>query len=771
MLDGRFAGLAERLQTNVTLPTLRSMRTAVGRELANFSYAETGLDRTQLKTVYRALSRDIELAYQDLANRAHIATRAGHNQANRIGPEAARAADRALYEFRRADRFFRQGIDRMDSFLSVVKADNPEVAARRLTQAALSDGKGDIAMFRNAMAGLRSEERSDFASLIVRQMGAPQASARGIAQEVGFSPNSFATNFQKLDPRARELLFPGEHGRAINDLFRVANRLANVEKFENVSGSGRMQVNVGGALAGMTSVAVGDVLTPLMVGSGGFGLAYLLSRPSLARWSAGYLDLRVRAASAADRASRSQLAAHLNKLGQMAQRDPELGEVYRSLAAENGVIEGQDDKGDPERGVRVQDGKQGAESQRGIPRHAQVGSTGQTPFAPDNSHSASLEQLFALLDGGQPQAGAATAETPSAGPGVDEGQLQQLVGTLQGTELPPGQSRYSGREKRLRERLTPVINRPGEPQAEVRSYTPSPSENLDFNLRQLLETLGMPASQAERAGSGAAAVASTLLPIDDMHDISRSVEEGDTGATAAAASLAALGFLPGFRGAKKVTQEAVDRMQREVEILQDQLAKLGGRSGPRPAIFEPLEQQAKDLEAMKADLASRIEQRRNINMAAAPTTSVPKTSSPDMRELMRVLDSNPSVQAIPGRQGFPTKAEQQRLAREFFQGGGQLPAAPWGRNALEDVRYALSEAHAKGKKISAEAREAATDAAVKADGAAKDLEQLRLLASVAEDRGQRVLDLKAQLGEAEKRAAHYQDELQKLLQLLENKGG
>jgi hypothetical protein len=395
VINGRFAGLAERIQTNVTLPTLRSMRTAIGRELANFNYGEMGLDRTQLRALYAAISRDIEIAYQDIANRAHIASRRGNNAPDYVRPDVARSADRALYEFRRADRYFRNGIQRMDSFLSVVNANNPEMAARRLVQAAMSGGKGDIALFRNAMSALRPEERADIASLVIRQMGTPVASARGIAQEVGFSPNSFATNYQKLDPRARAMLFPGQHGRALDDLFRVANRLSNVERFENVSGSGRMAVNVGGLMTGIGSALAGGWPAVFGTAAGGLGLSYMLSRPAYARWLVRYMELKgasaqraIRtldsAAGGTRRAGRgidAALTAHINKLGQAAQRDPEMAQIYQSIATEDGVIEGGDENRGVDKKVGDENPDQSPQQQLPSPAHGGSGSTNQR-FSP-----------------------------------------------------------------------------------------------------------------------------------------------------------------------------------------------------------------------------------------------------------------------------------------------------------------------------------------------------------------------------------------------------
>lgn len=382
VVNGRFAGLAERVQTNVTLPTLRAMRTAIGRELGNFNYAEMGLDRTQLNAIYRSISRDIEIAYQDIANRAHVASRLGNNAPNYVPPDAARAADRALYQFRRADRYFRQGIQRMDTFLGAVNAQSPETAARRLVQAATGGGKGDIAMFRNAMTALRPEERTDFAALVIRQMGAPLPSARGVVQEVGFSPSTFVTNYQKLDPRARALMFPGEHGRAVDDLFRVANRIANVETFANTSNSGRMALNLGGAAAAAGSLATGNWAPILGAAFGGYGMSVILSRPGLARWSARYLALSARAARGGgaasqgmSRAARSQVVSHINRLAQLAQRDPEIDRFYRLIAEENGVVEGSNGDGNPKRQPRIEESESGPSDQLGGPSHRRDAST------------------------------------------------------------------------------------------------------------------------------------------------------------------------------------------------------------------------------------------------------------------------------------------------------------------------------------------------------------------------------------------------------------
>jgi hypothetical protein len=146
---------------------------------------------------------------------------------------------------------------------------------------------------------------------------------------------------------------------------------------------------------------------------------------------------------------------------------------------------------------------------------------------------------------------------------------------------------------------------------------------------------------------------------------------------------------------------------------------------------------------------------------AQPTsrTSVPTTTTPEREYILKEIRKNPYVQAIPGRQGFPKKSEQEALAKQFE---GELPAAPWGRSAVDDIRHALAQVVAAGGKVSKQAKEAAENAAKKSDDAAKELEDLRLKASVAEGRGERILSLRKQLEAAEKKAKFYEDQFNKI---------
>lgn len=354
---GRITGeLAERIRNpqagNFSLPQLRAMRTEIGRSLSNYGQFDSTLDRSQLRQLYGALSRDIEVGLIDLTNRAYLATRHSNNAANYISPEEARRAAGALRAFRTADRYTRQGMQRMDNFMAVVDAKTPEMAADRLVRAAREGGQGNIAMLRTARAALRPEEWAQVSAMVLRGLGRPVNSARGLVQEVGFSPQTFVTNWTKLGQRGRNLLFGAEHARAIENIFRASNRLANVEAMGNTSRSFTNAANMGMVMGGGGLAASGNWEYLLGSLASGGALSLIMSRPAYARWAAGYLRLRSNALNAPSQARISpQMVAQINRLNRMALQNPELRPIAQAVAVENGIP----DQGEIEDGVGSQE--------------------------------------------------------------------------------------------------------------------------------------------------------------------------------------------------------------------------------------------------------------------------------------------------------------------------------------------------------------------------------------------------------------------------------
>lgn len=241
VLGGELArSLMDARSGNVSLSDLRALRTEIGRALGDTSILEkTTLSRSQLKQLYAAASRDMENGIIDLANRAYLHTR-DRNNTSHITPEMARRADGALRALKVADRYYRAGIERMERFQKVLKADTPEAAAKAILSAAEGRGRGNLNMVRTALAVLRPDERNDIAALVLERMGMPKSGARGIVAEAEFDPSDFLKKWNDLDPRARELLFRGEHLAEINTVLEQSYRwdrvrgLLNIESPEDV---------------------------------------------------------------------------------------------------------------------------------------------------------------------------------------------------------------------------------------------------------------------------------------------------------------------------------------------------------------------------------------------------------------------------------------------------------------------------------------------------------------------------------------------------------
>jgi hypothetical protein len=339
IVGGRFAGMADRVKTNVTLPDLKLMRTEIGRSLSNFGIYDARLDRSQLKHLYGAISRDIEVGVMDLANRARIQSRLGNNRADAVSLDAARKAEGALYALRRADRYTRMGMERMDRFAKLVGTENPQAAAGLLIRSALDGTKGNMQMLRTSLAVLRPEERSQVSRMVFEELGKPQASAGGIVQEAKFSMESALTRWQAMSPEARNLLFGGELKKDIDNFIHVVSRLANVEKTANRSRSGTNAMNLTALVGSAGSIAAGNIAVPLGVAGSGLAASILMSRPAYVRWMTTYAQVRAAVARSRINANTARLQVVVNRLGDLAQKDQALLPIYRAVAAENGVGE------------------------------------------------------------------------------------------------------------------------------------------------------------------------------------------------------------------------------------------------------------------------------------------------------------------------------------------------------------------------------------------------------------------------------------------------
>jgi hypothetical protein len=353
--------------------------------------------------------------------------------------------------------------------------------------------------------------------------------------------------------------------------------------------------------------------------------------------------------------------------------------------------------------------------------------------------------------------------------GDDNGQNEGFPGPQQGYEGPDDQSvidPHDGRDSTVR------------PRAELRAYSPSPSENAAYYAREGAEAIGVPSSQAEQFGSGVGKAVSFLTPADDVSD---AIEDG----SAAGAATAALSFLPGFRGGKKAAETALEVARKELAEIESEAVRLFGERNvgrimgpnPVPAIpgrEVPAETMLEAVKQQKSRLQDAISTKRD-ELANQPQskTAVPVTTSKDRMEMEKWVDENPYVQAIKGRQGFPKKAEQKSLVKQFFEEGGELPAQPWGR----DMPSAAKAAMAKAFKAKSRGEQKALVDASKDELLSSAREVSRLKGELAGATGAQVATLKRELAEARReletargRAKVFETMYNNLLNKTERKG-
>lgn len=173
-------GPATPAQPATELPwqAIKQARTLVGQEISDANMMST-VPRSKWNPLYGALSSDMGAAVQS------------------VGPDAARA-------FNRATNYTRAGAERADLIEPIVKASTPEKAWSSVE----SLGKGGTTMFQALKKSVTPETRAAIAATKIDRMGRANPSLQTDAGDV-WSPETFLTNYNKMDPKARAEFFSG----------------------------------------------------------------------------------------------------------------------------------------------------------------------------------------------------------------------------------------------------------------------------------------------------------------------------------------------------------------------------------------------------------------------------------------------------------------------------------------------------------------------------------------------------------------------------------
>jgi len=243
---------------------LKAMRSRIGEKLESPTIGPDSIPRGELKQLYGALTEDM---------RSAAAAR---------GPAAVRALAKAEGNYK-----IRMGIiDRLDA---ITNKDAPEGVFQALDRAATTGGGQDSGLLSAVKRVTTPAEWNDIGSAVIRRLGNPKPGQPRAPGEPDFSVGSLATNWRKLTPRAKDMLFgpdkPGTPRAGLEELSRVAASLQNVGKLANTSHTA--EVGAAFAMVGelFGSLAAGRVPIPeLAAYAGSYGASKLLMSPAFARW-------------------------------------------------------------------------------------------------------------------------------------------------------------------------------------------------------------------------------------------------------------------------------------------------------------------------------------------------------------------------------------------------------------------------------------------------------------------------------------------------------
>lgn len=229
---------------------VRKTRTLVGNEIADTNLTSS-VPRSKWSPLYGALADDMQAA------------------ADAAGPQAAGA-------YKRANDFTRSGMNRLDRVQPFVSPDAPEQSFQLLRRT-LGENASTLQAVKKT---LPQGARGTIAGTVIERLGKANPGQQNATGEA-WSPETFLTNWNKMDPKARRELFSGfpNADKVRADVEAVAKATAMMRE------SSRMWANPSGTGANLAArVAIGAapfsyLIDPATAGivAGGLGTTRLLS--------------------------------------------------------------------------------------------------------------------------------------------------------------------------------------------------------------------------------------------------------------------------------------------------------------------------------------------------------------------------------------------------------------------------------------------------------------------------------------------------------------
>jgi hypothetical protein len=237
---------------------VKRLRTTVG-EMLDDGLLPSNISKSDLKQIYGSLSDDLR----------NIVQQSGGNK--------------ALGAFEKANQYNAGVSARREQLAKIIGKNegqlSDEAIFNKLVTYAGDKGSANINLLAQARKAVGGEDWQGVASGLVSRIG---RDANG-----DFSPQRFVTEYGKFSDAGKNVLFGGTENvamrRALDDIKIVSDRLVDIQKLSNPSGTGR-QV---GFLA-----AVANPIQAVTSAVGGGAMASILSQPatasSMAKWARAY---------------------------------------------------------------------------------------------------------------------------------------------------------------------------------------------------------------------------------------------------------------------------------------------------------------------------------------------------------------------------------------------------------------------------------------------------------------------------------------------------
>jgi hypothetical protein len=328
---------------------MREIRSMIRRVLAAKPDSEVNaLSRADLQRLYGAVSRDMD----------GMLTRLQNQTAERGLTDLSQLYGAARQAFKDADTFYAKNSQNYDNVRSLLNLRSDESAAGAVLTAMRDGTRGNRDLLLSLRRTQPLEVIDEVASSVITELGRPAGRASGAAQEAGFSPSRFASQWNTLSEDGKRLMFGHRPDlkRELDAFARVAQGMADFEALANASRTGVSNAvwgAIGAGSAGLASFSPSTLAITAATALGSRSMAHFLVSPTYVRWLTRAAEIERSGNVAAGN-------THVERLRRMVRRDKELDDQTRQAILMGGVGAG--------RTPAAQPGSEPAQDRRPAPR-------------------------------------------------------------------------------------------------------------------------------------------------------------------------------------------------------------------------------------------------------------------------------------------------------------------------------------------------------------------------------------------------------------------